>query len=131
MGIRDSKKVARKKASDNVIRDKAFNIAKKPKYDGYQHGIASVVSNFFDEYSAIGAATRAGTETLAARNKPGIENKIVSNKELAGELEKPIIKKFEKRKANSSFKIIFRGVDLAHMQLISKFKRRICFLLFN
>ena len=29
--------------------NKAFNIAKNPKYDGYQHGLASMVYNFFDK----------------------------------------------------------------------------------
>ena len=33
--------------SDNVFRDKAFNIAKNPKYDGYQRGLASMVYKFF------------------------------------------------------------------------------------
>ena len=28
---------------DTLAYDKAFNIAKYPKYDGYQHGLASVV----------------------------------------------------------------------------------------
>ena len=27
--------------SDNVLRDKAFEIASNPKYDGYQGGLAS------------------------------------------------------------------------------------------
>ena len=31
-----------------MISDKAFNIAKNPKYDGYQHGLASMVYKFFD-----------------------------------------------------------------------------------
>ena len=34
-------------ASDKILRDKAFNIAKKPKYDGYQRGLAAVVYKFF------------------------------------------------------------------------------------
>ena len=29
--------------SDKILRDKAFNIAKKPKYDGHQRGLASMV----------------------------------------------------------------------------------------
>ena len=37
--------LARRKASDKVLRDKAFNIAKNPKYDGYQSGLASIVYN--------------------------------------------------------------------------------------
>ena len=32
--------------ADKVLRDKAFNIAKDPKYDGYQLGLASMVYNF-------------------------------------------------------------------------------------
>ena len=35
--------LARRTASDNVLRNKAFNIAKNPKYNGYQKGLASMV----------------------------------------------------------------------------------------
>ena len=35
-----------------VLRDKAFNIAKNPKYDGYQRELASMVYKFFDKRSA-------------------------------------------------------------------------------
>ena len=31
---------------DKVLRDKALNIAKDPKYNGYQRGLASMVYNF-------------------------------------------------------------------------------------
>ena len=31
----DFKYLARRTTSDKVLRDKAFNIAKNPKYDGY------------------------------------------------------------------------------------------------
>ena len=37
----------RRTASDNVVRDKAFNIAENLKYDGYQRGLDSTVYNFF------------------------------------------------------------------------------------
>ena len=33
------KDLTRRTASDKVLRDKAFNIAKNPKYDGYQRGL--------------------------------------------------------------------------------------------
>ena len=39
----DFKDLAKRTASDKVLRDKAFNIAKNPKYDGYQRGLASMV----------------------------------------------------------------------------------------
>ena len=37
------KDLARGTASDNVLRDKAINIGKIPKHDGYQTGLASMV----------------------------------------------------------------------------------------
>ena len=39
----------RRTASDNILRDKAFNIVKNPKYGGYQTGLASMVYKFFDK----------------------------------------------------------------------------------
>ena len=44
----DFKDLTRRTASDKILRDKAFNNAKNLKYDGYQHGIASMVYKFFD-----------------------------------------------------------------------------------
>ena len=43
MAYRDFKDLTRRTASDKVLQDKAFNIAKNPKYDGYQRGLASMV----------------------------------------------------------------------------------------
>ena len=39
MAYGDFKDLARRTASDKILRDKAFNIAKNPKYDGYQRGL--------------------------------------------------------------------------------------------
>ena len=39
----DSKNLIKRTQSDKILRDKAFNIAKDPKYDGYQRGLASMV----------------------------------------------------------------------------------------
>ena len=49
--------------------------------------------------------------------------------QLADELHKPIIRKFNKRKVYSSFKDNIWGVDLADMQLLSKFNKGFRFLL--
>ena len=49
MAYGDFKDLARRKASDKTLRDKAFNIAKTPKYDRYQRGLASMVYKFFDK----------------------------------------------------------------------------------
>ena len=52
---------------------------------------------------------------------------ISQNGQLAEELHKPIIRKFEKRKVYSAFKDNIWGTDLADMQLISKFNKGIDF----
>ena len=77
----DFKDITRRTASDQVLRDKAFNIAKNPKYDRYQRGLASAVYKFFDKKTSGGS----------------IKNEIMSNKELAEELHKQLIRKFKER----------------------------------
>ena len=57
----------------------------------------------------------------------GLANK--ENIQLANELHKPIIRKFNKRKVYSSFKDNIWRVDLADMELLSKFNKRFRFLL--
>ena len=57
------------------MRDKAFNIARNSKNDGYQRGLASMVFKFFDKKTSGSS----------------IKNENISNKELAKELQKPII----------------------------------------
>ena len=74
------KDLTRRTASDKIMHDKAFNIAKNPKYGGCQRRLASMVYKFFDE------KTSGGT----------VKNEDISNKELAEELDKPIIRKFIK-----------------------------------
>ena len=43
MEILKQKKKKKETAANNVFRDEVFNIAKDPKYDGYQRGLASMV----------------------------------------------------------------------------------------
>ena len=97
--------------SSKVLKDIAFEIASNLEYAGYQRGLASVVFNFFDKML----------------KSSGI--KSMSNQELAEELHKPIIKKFKKRKVYSYLKDNIWGVDLADMQLISKYNKRIRYFL--
>ena len=111
MAYGDFKDLERRTAADKVLRDKAFNIVKNPIYDGYQRGLASMVYTFFDKKSSSGSGV--------ANNKM----------QLAEELDKPIIRNFKKRSVYSGFKDNIWGCDLAHMQLISKFNKRIRFLL--
>ena len=59
----------------------------------------------------------------------GSKNENVSNRELDQQLQKPIIRKFEKRKVHSSFIDNIWGADMDDIQLISKFNKGIRFLL--
>ena len=106
-----AKDLVRRTQSDKVLRDKTSNIASDPKYDGYQRGLASMVDKFFDKKSSVGGIT----------NEP--------NYQLANELHQPIIRKFEKRKVYSSFKDNIWGADLADMQSLSRYNKRIKYLL--
>ena len=67
------------------MRDKAFNIAKNPTYDGYQRGLGSMVNKVFDKSKGNGIAN----------------NKTKQNIQLPEELQKPIIRIFLKK--NSLF----------------------------
>ena len=112
MAYGDFKDLTKRTAADEVLRDKAFNIAKDPKYDGYERGLGSMVYKFFDKKNA----------------NSGIKS-VPQNEQLTEEFHKPIIKKFKKRKVYSTFKDNIWGADLAFMQLISKFNKRFRFLL--
>ena len=93
------------------LRNKAFEIARNPKYDGHRRGLVSMVYRFFDKKSK------------------GSGIKSMPNQQLANELRKPIIKKNRKRRVYSSFKDNIWGVDLADIQLISQCNKRIRHLL--
>ena len=74
MAYGDFKELAIRTAAAGVLRDKAFNIVKDPKYDGYQRGLASMVYKFFDKKT-----TGSGAKSMP------------QNERLAEELHKPII----------------------------------------
>ena len=113
MAYGEFKDLNRRTAGDKVLRDKVFDIAKNPKYDGYQRGIALMVYEFFDENISNGT----------------VKTEVISSKELAEELQKPIIRKSEKRKVHLPFIVNIWSADLADVQLISKFNKRFRFLL--
>ena len=78
MAYGDFKDLARRTASEKVLGDKAFNIAKTPKYDRYQRGLAFMVYKFFDKKS----------------KGSGVNIEVKPGKQLAEELNKPIIRNF-------------------------------------
>ena len=106
------KDVIRQTDSDKILHNKAFNITKNAKQEGYQRGLASMAYTFFDKKTSSEAVMLARSETLAMRNKSAIKNGNMSSKELAEELHKLINGKFEK-KVNSLFMDNIQGADLA------------------
>ena len=120
MAYVDFKDLAKRTASEKVLLDQVFNIAKNTKYDGYERDLASTGYKSFNKTSTTVAVTSA--------NKSAIKSKNISNEQLAEELQNPIIKKFEKRKVDSSFKDNIWCAVLADMQLISRFNEGAIFL---
>ena len=107
----DNKDLINRTRADKVLRDKAYDIASNPEYDGYQRGLASMVYKFFDKkYMGSGFAR---------------DSSLI----LADELHKPVIKKFNKRKVYLQFKDNIWGVDLADVKLLSEQNKGIKYLL--
>ena len=104
----DFKDLKRRTTADNVLRDKAFNIAKNPKYDGYRRGLASMLYKLFDK------KTKGGGVTPANKSQ---------NEQLT------IIREFKRREVYSAFKDNICAAELPDMQLISKFNKGFRFLL--
>ena len=113
----DNKDLINRTEADKVLKDKAYDIASNPEYDGYQRRLASMVYRFFDKKS-----TGSGFRKLKNTTKP-------SSSILADELHKPVIRKLKKRKVYSQFKDNIWGVDLADMQSLSRKNKGIKYLL--
>ena len=107
MAYGDFKDLNVETVADKVLCDKAFNIAKYAKYDGYQGGLASMVYKFLD----------------GKTSGMGIKNENIFNKEVAGDSDKRITRNFNKSKVHSIFIDNIWGADLAGVQLISKFSK--------
>ena len=113
----DYKDLINRTEADKVLRDKTYDIASNPEYNGYQRGLASMVDKFFDKKS-----TGSGFKKLKNTTKP-------SSSILADELHKPVIRKFKIRKVYSQFKDNIWGVDLADMQSLSRKNKGFKYLL--
>ena len=111
MAYGDFKDLKRRTFSDKVLRGKAFNIAKNPKYDKHQRGLVSMVYKFFDKISTGGRII------------------CEPNYQQENELQKPIFRTFKKRKVYSPFRDNIWGVGLADMQSLSKYNKGIKYVL--
>ena len=82
----DSKDLTKRTIADKILKNKAFDIAKDPKYDGYQRELASIVASP-DKKSEGSGAKHVNTKLTP------------QNEQLADELHKPIIKTFFKKRS--------------------------------
>ena len=89
------------------MKDRAYQIALNPQYDGYQRGLASIVYPFSNK--KIGSGVNV-------------------NEVPAQELQKPVTKKFKRKKVYSAFKDNIWVADLAEMGLLSSFNRGVKYL---
>ena len=133
MAYGDFKDLARRTASDKVLRDKAFNIAKNLRYNGYQRGLASMVYKCFDKKSALlPDKSVSGSDVNMQANDKIKQNQRpldLATHQLAEESHKPIIRNFKKRTVYSGSQDNIWGSDLADIQLISKYNKGFRFLL--
>ena len=93
----DHKDLINRTEADKVLRDKAYDMASNPEYNGYQRGLANMVYKFFDKKS-----TDSGFKKLKNTAEPSALAR--SSSKLADKRHKPIIRKFNKRKVYSQFK---------------------------
>ena len=90
----DSKDLTKRAVADKILKNKAFDIVKDPKYDGYQRGLASMVYKYFD--SKVASPDKKSVGSGAKR----VNTKITpQNEQLAEELHKLIIRKLKKKKS--------------------------------
>ena len=90
-----SKDLAKRTISDNILKDRAYEIARNRENDEYQRALASMVYKFFDKKTGLGKSV---------------------NEHLAEILHKPVTKKFKRRKVYARFKHNIWEADLAEMK---------------
>ena len=73
----DSKDLTKITISDKILKERAYEIARNPKYGRYQRALANIVYKFFDTKTGAGVSV---------------------NEPLAKKLHKPVIKKLKRRK---------------------------------
>ena len=82
----DSKELSKRTISDEILKDRAYEIARDCGYDRYETALASMVYKFFDKKAGSG---------------------ISVNEQLAEKLHKPVIKNSKEEKSMRDLKTMF------------------------
>ena len=104
----DNKELVKRTISDKILRDRAYETARNHNYGRYQRALASIVYRFFHKKTGSG---------------------ISVNEQLPEELHKPVIKRFQRRKAYARFKDNIWAADLAVMESLSSKNKNVKYLL--
>ena len=78
MAYRDFKDLPRRLTFDKILHEKAFNVVKNKKYDGYQRVLASMIYELFNKMST---SLERRSEALATRDK-SVSSCVVKNKNM-------------------------------------------------
>ena len=105
----DGKYLGKRTISDKTLKDRAFEIARNCKYNGYPRALAIMVYKYFDKKAGLG---------------------VSENNKLAEELNKTVMKKFKRRKVYARFKDNIWGADFAEMESLSSKNKNVKYLLF-
>ena len=104
----DSKDLAKRTVSDNILKYRVYKIARNRNYQGYQTALPSRVYRLFDKKTGSG---------------------ISVNEQLAEELHKSVIKKLKRRKVYARFKDNIWAADLAEMESLPSKNKNVKYLL--
>ena len=104
----NSKDLAKTTISVKISKDRAYEIARNLKYNGFQRVLASMVYKFFDKKTGSGLSI---------------------NEQLAEELHKSVIKKLKRRKVYARFKDNIPAADLVEIRPLSSKTKNVIYLL--
>ena len=112
----DSKDLAKRTISDDILKHTSYEITRNRGYDEYQRSLACMVWKICDKKTGSGAI---------ATNKAGVN----VNEKLAEELHNPVIKKFERSRVYGRFKGNIWAADLAETESFFSKDKNVQYLL--
>ena len=107
----NNKDLAKKIISHKTLKDRSYEMSRNRGYYGYQRALASMVYKFFDKETGSGAIATSKPGAIAT-SKAGVS----INEQLDKELQKPVTKKFKRRKFYTRFKDNIGEADLAEIE---------------
>ena len=108
----DSKDLDKKTISDKILKDRAYDIARNHKYDGYERAFARMVYKFSERKTGSG---------LIVTSKIGVN----INEKLAKDWCKLVIRLFKRRKVYTRFKDNIWAANLSEIGSLSSMNKNV------